>query len=142
MEYPALFEPALEGGFVVTFPDFGWGITQGDNEAEAREMAVDALSTIIREHIRKGEDLPRPSKPRGRRYRTIRLPALQNMKAELYAAFRASGVKKVELARQLGVPIATVDRLFDFGTRTRLDQIETAFTVLGKRLTVEVQDAA
>jgi hypothetical protein len=29
MEYPALFEPSKEGGFVVTFPDFDWGVTQG-----------------------------------------------------------------------------------------------------------------
>jgi antitoxin HicB len=35
MEYPALFEPAEEGGFVVTFPDFEWGITQGDDETDA-----------------------------------------------------------------------------------------------------------
>jgi predicted RNase H-like HicB family nuclease len=31
MEYPALFERAEEGGFVITFPDFEWGITQGDD---------------------------------------------------------------------------------------------------------------
>jgi predicted RNase H-like HicB family nuclease len=30
MEYPALFERAEGGGFVITFPDFEWGITQGD----------------------------------------------------------------------------------------------------------------
>jgi predicted RNase H-like HicB family nuclease len=66
MEYPALFEPAEEGGFIVTFPDFDWGITQGETEQDAREMSKDALCTMIREHIRKGEILPRPSNPRGR----------------------------------------------------------------------------
>jgi antitoxin HicB len=75
MEYPARFDPAEEGGFVVTFPDFGWGVTQGDTEAEAREMAADALTTMIEEHIRSGDPLPRPSKPRGREYGMIRLPA-------------------------------------------------------------------
>ncbi|MGA2592712.1 MAG: type II toxin-antitoxin system HicB family antitoxin [Bryobacteraceae bacterium] len=142
MEYPALFEPAAEGGFVITFPDFDWGITQGDNETEAREMAAAALCTMIQEHIRKGEDLPRPGRPRGRKYRMIRLPASHSMKAALYSAFRASGMKKSEFARLLGIPKTTVDRLFDPGNRTRLDQIEAAFAVLGKRLAVEVQDAA
>jgi antitoxin HicB len=142
MEYPALFEPAEEGGFIVTFPDFEWGITQGDSEADAREMAADALCTMIQEHIRKAEDLPLPSRPRGRQYRLISLPALQNMKAELYAAFRASGLRKSEFARRLGIPKTTVDRLFDFGNRTRIDQLEAAFAVLGKRLAVEVKDAA
>jgi predicted RNase H-like HicB family nuclease len=41
------------------------GVTQGDTEAEAREMAADALTTMIEEHIRGGDPLPRPSKPRG-----------------------------------------------------------------------------
>ena len=27
MEYSALFEPD-EGGFVITFPDFGWGVSR------------------------------------------------------------------------------------------------------------------
>ncbi len=142
MEYPALFEPAQEGGFVITFPDFDWGITQGDTEQEGLEMATDALTTIIREQIRRGEDLPRPSRPRGRKYRMIRLPALQDMKTELYVAFRAPGMKKAELARRLGIPKTIVDRLFDLGTHTRLDQIETAFAVLGKKLDVSVRDAA
>src|SRR4051794_33445336 len=86
MEYPALFEPATEGGFVVTFPDFAWGSTQGDTEEEAREMATDAIRTMIREHIRNGEELPRPGKARARKYRMIRLGALDAMKASLYLA--------------------------------------------------------
>ena len=142
MEYAALFEPAPEGGFIITFPDFDWGITQGDTEAEGLAMAIDALCTMVSEHIRKSEELPRPSRPRGRKYRMIRLPTLQGTKAELYSAFRASGIKKAEFARRLGIPKTTVDRLFDFGNRTRLDQIEAAFAVLGKRLAVEVRDAA
>ena len=142
MEYPALFEPAEEGGYVVTFPDFGWGVTQGDTEEEARAMAADALATMIREHIRRGEDLPRASKPRGRKYRTIRLPARADIKAELYQAFCSSGMKKAELARKLGIPKTVVDRLFDFNMNTRLDQIEAAFAVFGKQLEVRVRDAA
>ena len=38
--YPALFEPDRQaGGFVVTFPDFRYGVTQGDTLEEAAEMA-------------------------------------------------------------------------------------------------------
>jgi antitoxin HicB len=142
MEYPALFEPAEEGGFVVTFPDFDWGITQGDTEEEALKMAADAIRTMIQEHMRNGEEIPRPGKPRRRKRRTIRLTALESAKVALYSAFRSSGIKKVELARRLGIPKTTVDRLFDLDNHSRLDQIEAAFAVLGKRLAVEVQDAA
>ncbi len=116
MEYFAQFEPAEEGGFVITFPDFGWGVSQGDTEEQGQEMAAALLKTLVQQQIRKGEDLPHPSKPRGRKYRAIRLPELQGMKAELYTAFRASGMKKVELARRLEIPKTIVDRLFDLGS--------------------------
>jgi antitoxin HicB len=142
MEYPALFEPAEKGGFVLTFPDFDWGITQGDSEEEGREMAVAALQTMIDEVIRRGEKLPRPTKPRGRKYRMIRVPALQELKAELYDAFCNSGMRKAELARRLGIPRTNVDRLFDFSNHTRLEQLEAAFAVLNKRLVIAVSDRA
>ncbi len=142
MEYAALFEPAREGGFVVTIPDFGWGVSQGDTEEEAREMATALLQTLVQEHIRKGEALPRPAKRRGRKYRFVSLPALQGAKAELYMAFLGSGIRKAELARRLGIPKTTVDRLFNFENHTRLDQMEAAFAALGKRLSIEVGDAA
>ena len=142
MEYFALFEPAEEGGVIITFPDFGWGISQGDTEEEARAMAAALLETLVEEHIRKGEDLPRRSKLRGRKYRLIHLPALPDIKAELYVAFRASGMRKSDLARRLGIPKTVIDRLFDLGTNTRLELIEAAFIALGKQLDVSVRDAA
>ena len=141
MEYPAIFEPAEEGGFLVRFPDFDWGVTQGDTLREAQEMAADAIRTMIRELIRQGKPVPRPSKPRGRKHRMIRLAALDAAKAALYVAFQASGLRKAELARRLGIPKTTVDRLFDLDNHSRLDQMEAAFAVLGKRLSIEVEDA-
>src|SRR5439155_15146022 len=121
---------------------FDWGVTQGDTEQEARAMVADALSTMIQEHIRKGEDIPHPSKPRGRRLRTIRLPALQSAKAEIYRAFKASGIRKAELARRIGIPKTNIDRLFDFSYQSRLEQIEAAFQALGKSLAIDIRDAA
>ena len=59
LQFVALFEPAKEkGGFVVTFPGFDWGVTQGETEEEAVAMAVDALTMIIGDYIDKGKPLP------------------------------------------------------------------------------------
>src|SRR3954469_8745014 len=104
MQYAALFAPAKEGGYAITFPDFPWGITQGDDENEASEMAVDALCTMIQECIRKGEAVPAPGRHRGRKLRSIRLPALQAAKTELYREFLGSGIRKADLANRLGMP--------------------------------------
>ena len=141
MEYPAIFEAAEDGGYIVRFPDFGWGVTQGNTEEEAREMAADAIRTMIRELIRQGKEIPRPTRPRGRKHRRIRLAALDAAKAELYMAFLASGIRKAELARRMGIPKTTVDRLFNFENHTRLDQMEAAFEALGKCLSIEISDA-
>lgn len=140
--YYALFEPSEEGGFVITFPDLGWGATQAENEQEARKTAADLLRTILMDEIKQGAGLPAAKKHRGRQYRLITLPALESAKVELYRAFHESGMRKAELARQLGIPKVNVDRLFDLNHTSRLDQMEQAFRVLGKRMTIAVEDAA
>ena len=142
MQYQALFEPDPKGGFVVSFPDFDWGVTQGEDEAEANAMASDALAMVIAHYIDHNQPLPRPRVRRGRRYRAVRLPALLAAKAELYSAFRQAGIPKAELARRLGIPRMNVDRLFDPKHRSRLDQIESALLAVGKRLTISLEDAA
>jgi antitoxin HicB len=143
LHFNALFEPDTEkGGFVVTFPDLKWGVTQGDTEQEALDMAVDALQMIVDDYIEHGKPLPIPSKRRGRKYRPVRLPGLQSAKVELYNAFLASGLRKAELARRLKIPGSNIDRLFSMSHQSRLDQIEAAFKALGKELTIDIRDAA
>jgi antitoxin HicB len=140
--YPAIFEPAEEGGFVVTFPDFGYGATQGESEQEAMEMATDLLECLVSDAIGDGKELPAAGKYRGKKIRAVRLAALQSAKAELHRTFLASGVRKTELARRLGMSRGNVDRLFDLKHQSRLDQLEAAFAAIGKRLSVLVDEAA
>ncbi|MEO8100555.1 MAG: type II toxin-antitoxin system HicB family antitoxin [Acidobacteriota bacterium] len=142
LKYQALFDPDPKGGFVVTFPDFDWGVTQGDSEEEAHEMAADALSMVITHYIHEGIALPVPRKHRGRHYRAVRLPALVAAKAALYSAFLQSGIRKSELARRLNIPRMNVDRLFDPKHNSRLEQIEAALRVIGKELDITIRDAA
>ncbi len=105
-------------------------------------MAQDALITIFGHLIRHNKPIQPPSQPKGRKYRMIELPAIVALKTELYIAFKNSGLTKTALAQKLGIPKTTVDRLFDFRNHTRLDRIEAAFAVLGKRLAVLIEDAA
>jgi antitoxin HicB len=142
MEYPALFEPQPEGGFLITFPDFDWGVSEGDAEEDSRMMATALLQTMLQKHIRDGDPLPKASRIGGRKYRLIRLPAMQGAKAELYRQFRASGLRKIDLASRMGIPKTVVDRLFDLNHNTRMNQIEAAFEALGKRIGIIVENAA
>jgi len=56
--YTVLFEPAEEGGYVVTCPALPGLVTEGDTLEEAREMAKDAIRVYI-ESLRK-DGLPIP----------------------------------------------------------------------------------
>jgi antitoxin HicB len=140
--YPAVFRPAEEGGFVVTFPDFEWGGTQGETDAEAYEMAQDLLQLLLGQSIRKHEDIPRPGRIRGKWVHGVSLPALAEAKVELYRIMRESGIRKTELARRMGQPKQQIERLLSLQHASRLDQIEAAFAALRKRLTIEIRDAA
>jgi len=141
--YLALFEPDRKaGGYVVTFPDFGYGVTQGETEDEAMEMAQDLLMLTIGDYVRESTPLPTSKRHRGSKFRAVALPALQAAKVDLYIAFRGSGLTKAEFARRIGIPKTHIDRLFSLRHHSRLDQIESAFAALGKRLHVEVRNAA
>jgi antitoxin HicB len=141
--YLASFEPDREaGGYVVTFPDFGYGVTQGETAAEAMGMAQDLLMLTIGDYIKESKPLPIPRRHRGAKFRPVALPALQAAKVDLYISFLESGLKKAELARRIGIPKTHIDRLFSLRHHSRLDQIEAAFAALGKRLHVEARKAA
>jgi antitoxin HicB len=57
--YTVLFEPAEEGGYVVTCPALPGLVTEGDTLEEARAMAQDAIRAYI-ESLRK-DHLPIPA---------------------------------------------------------------------------------
>lgn len=56
--FTVLFEPAEEGGYVVTCPALPGLVTEGDTLEEAREMAKDAIRAYL-ESLRK-DGLPIP----------------------------------------------------------------------------------
>ena len=63
LAYPAQLEAEGDGGYVVTFPDFGVGATQGDSLEEAVAQAADLLETMVANYMAEGWDLPTPSAP-------------------------------------------------------------------------------
>ena len=139
LTYPAQLEAEEDGGYVVTFPDFGIGVTEGDTREEALAKAADLLETMVANYMAEGWDLPAPSPVAGRPL--VRLAPLVAAKAEVYRAMRAQGISKAELARRIGVSPQQAQRLFDIHHASRLDQIESALAALGRRLIVTT-DAA
>jgi antitoxin HicB len=140
LAYPALFEPELDGGFTVTFPEAGIAATYGANWDAACTQAEDMLEEAILGMMAHGEDVPWPaSVPKGRLRPSIHLPAPTAAKLEVYRAMRAEGLGAEQLAQRLGWQPAQVKRLF--GRAARLDHIEAALRALGRRLVVTSEAA-
>lgn len=55
--YTAVFEPAEEGGYVVTFPAIPDLATQGETLDEARDMAADCLRCYLEGQVKDGARL-------------------------------------------------------------------------------------
>jgi antitoxin HicB len=138
MDYPVLLERDDNKTILVSFPDFPEAHTYGDTEAEALARAEDALATVVDAYMRDRRDIPLPSATVARH--RITMPALMEAKIALYESMRRANMTKAELARRLKWHPPQVDRLLAMRHGSRLDQIERALQVLGKRLVVGVED--
>jgi antitoxin HicB len=136
--YDARLEP--EGGWSVTFPDVPEAITQGDTEEEVAAMAEDALVTALSFYTDESQPLPRPSPARNRPVAIV--PPLVAAKLALHDAMLAAGISNVVLGHRLGLEDKAVRRLRDPLHRSHIGAVETALRLLGKRLVVDVADAA
>jgi antitoxin HicB len=137
--WPVELIASEEGGLVVNFPDLPNGWSQGEDITEALARAEDLLEEMVLGRMAAGEDVPGPSRAEGRPI--VALPALTAAKLETYQAMRSAGLNKKQLAEKLGWQPSQVTRLFDGRHASRLDQIEAALKVLGRRLVVTSEAA-
>ncbi|MCY4431716.1 MAG: type II toxin-antitoxin system HicB family antitoxin [Rhodospirillales bacterium] len=140
-DYPAAIERDEDGRHVVSFPDFGWGATDGATRDEALAEARDLLRELIAATMREGGALPKPS-PAGRRRPLVVPPVQTALKAALYEAWRDAGISQRRLARDLDVAESEVRRMLNPDHATKAATIDRALRRLGKRLAVTVGEAA
>jgi antitoxin HicB len=140
LAYPIELTSDDNGTLLVTCPDLPEVTSFGEDEADALLRAVGAIEEALATRIGDRENIPQPSPAAGGPVAV--LPALTSAKVALWQAMRAQGLKKADLARRLGWHAPQVDRLLDLDHASSFAQIETALAALGKRLVVELQDAA
>ena len=140
-DYPAEVERDEAGRYVVAFPDFGWGATDGATREEALAEARDLLRELIAATMREGKGLPEPSRATKRRPLVVP-PVTIALKAALFQAFREAGLSQPRLARDLDVAESEVRRMLNPDHATKLAAIDRALRRLGKRVSVTVGEAA
>ena len=140
MEYPVQLTKDDNDTILVSFPDFPEAHTFANTTDEALERAADALATAIDAYIKDRRPIPAPS-TRAARYR-VAVPALVEAKMTLYDTMRTARVSKSELARRLHWHLPQVDRLLAMTHGSKLEQLESAFEAMGKRLVIAVKDVS
>ena len=138
--YPAILEKDPETGTImVSFPDIPFAHSVGDDETEALLNAEAALVTAFEICEEKREAIPLPSVPEAGQS-LVSLPVIVAGKVALYNAMLSESKRKADMARLLNIAPTLVDRLLSFRHKSRIEQIETALAVLGKRLVVGVME--
>ncbi len=94
-DYPAEIERGEDERFVVAFPDFGWGATDGAGRDEALAETKDLLREVIATTTREGGDLPKPSRAGKGRPRAA--PQVQ-------IALKAGSLRRVVRNRDVATP--------------------------------------
>jgi antitoxin HicB len=130
-------EPDDNGTLLVTCPSLPEVTTFGEDRADAKRRARDAIEEALAARIAGGADIPGGNL----RGPLVRLPMLTALKLELYRQLRRSGISRAELARRLKWNRESVDRLFRLDHASKLGQIEAAFAALGRRIDLEIKAA-
>jgi antitoxin HicB len=139
--YPAKFEAGSDGRVLVEFVDLPRVATDGKDNREAMEEAMDALGSDLSIRLSRREEIPAPSAAR-RGQRLVPVPLWLAPKLALYLAMRDRRVNNSDLARQLGIHERVIRRMLDPAHATKAEKIQAALAALGKQMTVEVRDAA
>lgn len=113
--YEVVLIPDDDGsGFVVSAPDMGGCITQGDTVEEAIEMAADALTTSIAALLKYNDPVPTPTfghrAPKGGKVVAISF--------EADASYIIDAVSPAEAAEMLGVTRGRVSQMIKSGQLT------------------------
>jgi antitoxin HicB len=138
MKYPASFKLSDSGRYIVSFRDIPEALTQGDTEAEALDMAADALLTAMDFYFEDRRPVPLPSEAvEGERL--IELPLSASAKVLLLNETLKQRVRPADLARLMNVKPQEVNRIVDLHHATKIDTLAAAFKALGRELELIVR---
>jgi antitoxin HicB len=140
MQYAIKLED-IGGEFMATCRDVPEFHTVADDVDGALLASVEAMQVILSGYVDDRRAIPAPSKAK-RGEHLVALPVLTVAKIGLFSAMLDQGVSKAKLARLLGVHSPQVDRLLDLTHGSKIEAIEHALWLLGKRMVLDVQQAA
>lgn len=127
-------------GVWLSCPDIPEMNAAGDTLGEAFAEALNGLESALSLYVEQRRKIPAAS-PATDPALVMHLPALTVAKIMLWNAMCDEGVSRGELARRMGVSRQMVDRLVDFLHTSKIEQVERALGLLGRRLSLVLEAA-
>jgi len=138
-QYPLELHPEPTGVWL-SCPDIPEMNAAGDTLPEAMAEALNGLESALSLYVEQRRPIPRASAPSDPTL-VLHLPALTVAKIMLWNAMQDEGVSRAELARRMGCTRQVVDRLVDFIHTSKIEQVERALALLGRRLSLVLEAA-
>lgn len=121
--YPAKFTAGSDGRTMVEFVDLAHVATDGKDDREAMEEAMDALGSDLSIRLSRREEIPTPSSAK-RGQRLVPVPFWLAPKLALYLAMREQRINNSDLARRLGLHERVIRRMLDPEHATKAEKIQ------------------
>jgi antitoxin HicB len=140
MQYAIKLED-LGGEFMATCRDVPEFATVADDVEGALFASVDAMQVTLSGYVDDRRPIPVPTKAK-RGEHLVALPVLTVAKIALFSAMLEQNAGKAKMARLLGVHLPQIDRLIDLTHGSKIEAIEHALSLLGRRIVLDVQQTA
>lgn len=127
-------------GVWLSCPDVPEMNAAGDTLPEAMAEALNGLESALSLYVEQRRPIPAASAPVDPAL-VLHLPALTVAKIMLWNAMLDEDVSRAELARRMGCTRQVVDRLVDFIHASKIEQVERALALLGRRLALVLEAA-
>ncbi|WP_421556752.1 type II toxin-antitoxin system HicB family antitoxin [Pseudomonas kitaguniensis] len=127
-------------GVWLSCPDIPEMNASGDTLAEAFAEALDGFESALSLYVEQRRAIPHASVPSDPAL-VLHLPALTVAKIMLWNAMVDEGVNRAELARRMGISRQVAERLVDFLHASKIDQVERALGLLGRRISLVLEAA-
>lgn len=136
--YPARFEAAEDGRFLMTFRDLPEAATDGADMDEARREAADVLDSALMFRMKYREKIPAPSKRHMDEEDVVPDSAVA-LKIALYISMRRHGITAAELTRRLGVDNREIQRILNPHHATKTERMSKAIEATEAHAVIELQ---
>jgi len=138
LKYPAKFEPAEEGGFIVEFPDLAGCITEGDTLEEAKEMAQDALTGWLDVMYEMNGKIPAPSKIDGANIHYIAPEPDVAIPILIRQLRQSKGLTQKQISEAIGIKYQAYQRFENPKTfNATVKTLKRISNVLGRELVID-----